>query len=263
MWRGGGSASTFIVTWFVVKVSANVGLLVCEGNTYEELASIPLYIPQLYFQWTLGPWNFLVLSRCGEDTLASYITKNSDPMSDPMIREGVHRLLATLAYFHEAGFVHCDIKPENICVNKEGREWHLIDLGSTVNTDRRGQPNAESSSYSPKYLPPEYILQKTHDDTPMRDVYALGIIVCELYGQCTPFQDEHEYWRKLTIGKELHNNFPDIVNRGSREHPILPSSMPSDLQPIVRKMLNCDPTNRYQTAREAYDDALEALRATT
>lgn len=261
----GGTARVYLAFCCVLKIADN-DILKSEANKYRDLdiGEVSLYVPRCFAYVTFGRWHMLVLSSCGDTTLKPFTIAKGPRMTNDEIRRGFLQILGVLAYMHETcKMVHRDIKPENICVDKTGA-WRLVDFGSAVYTDTNADDSdALSSSDSPKYLPPEHILQKTHDDTPMRDVYALGIIVCELYDQCTPFPAEHEYWRKLTIGKELPKNFPDIVNRGSRKLPILPSSMPSDLQPVVRKMLNCDPTKRYQTAREAYDDAYKALRATT
>ena len=96
-------------------------------------------------------------------------------------------------------------------------------------------------------------------------ILILGKIVLRinLFGLDDNLQRNFAQGMKLTIGKELPNNFPHIVNRGSREHPILPSSMPSDLQMVVRKMLDPNRDHRYQTAGEAHDAFVVALRATT
>ena len=260
-----GGTAFVVLTFFGAFKIADNDILKSEANKYRDMdiGEVSLYVPRCFAYLTFGRWHMLVLSSCGDTTLKPFTIAKGPPMTNDEILQGGLQILGVLAYMHDTcKMLHRDIKPENICVDKTGA-WRLVDFGSAVYTDTCGDSDTLSSSDSPKYLPPEYILQETHNDTPMRDVYALGIIVCELYGQCTPFPDEHEYWRKLTIGKELPNNFPHIVNRGSREHPILPSSMPSDLQMVVRKMLDPNRDHRYQTAGEAYDAFVVALRATT
>ena len=223
-----------------------------------DIGEVSLYVPRCFAYLTFGRWHMLVLSSCGDTTLKSFTIAKGPRMKNDEIRRGFLQILGVLAYMHETcKMVHRDIKPENICVDKTG-VWRLVDFGSAGYTDTGGDSDTLSSGNTLKYLPSEHILGHTHEDSPMLDVYALGIVICELYG-CVPFLPEREF-------RGDRNTFCEIVQRGSRQSLCLPTSMPSDLQTVVRKMLDPNRHHRYQSAREAYDDAYdayEALRATT
>ena len=49
------------------------------------------------------------------------------------------QLLTAVGFLHERGIMHCDIKPENVCiVSTSRRKFKLIDFGSAVfNQDSR------------------------------------------------------------------------------------------------------------------------------
>lgn len=248
----GGTARVYCMGFAVLKVADN-DILKSEAHKYidMEIDEVSLYVPRCFAYLTFGRWHILVLSSCGDTTLKPFTIANGSRMKDDEIRQGGLQILGVLAYMHETcKMVHRDIKPENICVDKTGA-WRLVDFGSAVYTNTNGESDALSSGNTLKYLPSEYILGRTQEDSPMLDVYALGIVMCELYGG-VPFQPERDF-------RGDWNAFCEIVQGGSRQSLCLPTSMPPDLQTVVLKMLAPNRHNRYPTAREAY----EALRANT
>ena len=80
----------------------------------------------------------------------------------------VFRMVATgLSAMHQAGYVHCDIKPNNILINKGGT-IKIIDLGQschigTIKSRIQGTPD---------YIAPEQVKRKTL--TPKTDIFNLG-----------------------------------------------------------------------------------------
>jgi serine/threonine protein kinase len=80
----------------------------------------------------------------------------------------VFRMVAAgLNAMHQAGFVHCDIKPNNILINKSG-VIKIIDLGQscpigTIKSRIQG---------TPEYIAPEQVLRKTLG--PKTDIFNLG-----------------------------------------------------------------------------------------
>jgi serine/threonine protein kinase len=80
----------------------------------------------------------------------------------------VFRMVATgLSALHQQGYVHCDIKPNNILINKAGT-IKIIDLGQscpigTIKTRIQGTPD---------YIAPEQVRRKTLG--PKTDIFNLG-----------------------------------------------------------------------------------------
>jgi len=111
-------------------------------------------------------------------------------------------LLAALAALHERGLVHRDLKPSNVLIDEKGRAV-LADLGAAHVTDpdlakrlgdtRTPDPTlAAGSSFvgTPRYAAPEQLAGG--DVTPATDVYALGVVIEELFGGKVPWA-----WRGL------------------------------------------------------------------
>ena len=80
----------------------------------------------------------------------------------------VFRMVATgLSVMHRSGYIHCDIKPNNILINKDG-SIRIIDLGqccktSTVKSRIQGTPD---------YIAPEQVHRKRLDER--TDIFNLG-----------------------------------------------------------------------------------------
>ena len=76
---------------------------------------------------------------------------------------------------HEAGFTHCDIKPDNVCFNSVSRRTVcLIDFGSSLSTG-----DTKSSYVQARwYRAPEVMLGIPWNS--QIDMWSLGCLICEL-----------------------------------------------------------------------------------
>lgn len=127
----------------------------------------------------------------------------------------IFRQAATgLAYINASGYVHRDVKPDNILVNPVG-ETKIIDFAITRRKSSGGfglfrkkrQPQG-----TPSYMSPEQIKDDPHDGR--ADVYSFG---CTLY--------------ELTTGKKpfVGNSQQDLLTRHFTEKPASPVSHNKDL----------------------------------
>jgi serine/threonine protein kinase len=90
-------------------------------------------------------------------------------------------LCRALAYLHNAGICHKDVKPDNVMITKTGK-IKLIDFGFAENFKSFSLFGRKLEG-SPPYMAPE--LLTSGKATPATDIYALG---CTLYEAATGFQ---------------------------------------------------------------------------
>jgi len=160
-------------------------------------------------------------SACIQPGVAIYITR--------MMLRGLEALNAM-------GFMHCDIKPGNIMIDRLGYV-KLIDFGRAVCI-------GEKSSWllgTPVYMAPE--IHGRQSPLVQSDIFSAGLVCLEmLRGSpvCLPSMTEDEMLRvKLTLADRLSEYLPSYVLQNER------------FVHTLRRMLAADPAGRFGAAGEA------------
>ena len=111
------------------------------------------------------------------------------------------QLIHTMAYIHSRGYVHRDLKTQNILLDKN-MDMKLCDFGLTK---LKSELNSGSGQFAgtPCYMAPELFERKYYDDKV--DVFAFGTVVWEIYTQKIPYFncEAMEIKQKVTKGEEL------------------------------------------------------------
>lgn len=205
--------------------------------------------------------NIVTIYDVGETDGSAYIAmeylegESLDTLLDNHIRLSLDRIAHIalqiangLAYAHQHGVIHRDVKPANIILMRRGRVVKITDFGIAqipANTQTKGG----ALLGSPRYMSPEQVQGKVVDGR--SDVFSLGVVLYEMLTGCTPF-----------TGDNLSTILYNIMNY----EPAPPSSVNQDVphafDHIVMRALSKRPVDRYQTARDMATD-LRALRGVT
>ena len=96
---------------------------------------------------------------------------------------------------HELGFVHCDLKLENILVDEEGHTM-LADFGFTQRLHKPGDGEEENvpKGHTLCYTPPEVL--NGAEVGPSTDWWGVGCLIYEYHHGLPPFYHQSE--RKMT-----------------------------------------------------------------
>ncbi len=102
----------------------------------------------------------------------------------------VSTLAAAVAYAHQAGVVHRDLKPQNILMDADQRPM-ILDFGLACEWFT-GLPNTYHGKLAgtPAYMAPEQAAGKSIRAEPRTDVYALGVILFQLLTGELPFRGD-------------------------------------------------------------------------
>lgn len=153
---------------------------------------------------------------------------------------------------HQQGFVHRDIKPNNIMVEDlpgGGRFVRILDFGFVHLLGRRRDPNRFEGTVG--YSAPEQLSASPIDHR--ADIYALGITIYDMVTGGPPFTGKPE---EIVEG-HVNGPIPRITDRLGKTPAVLA------LDDIVARMLAKRPADRYQDFYEvirALDDIVERHR---
>ncbi|WP_298770384.1 serine/threonine-protein kinase [uncultured Fibrobacter sp.] len=165
----------------------------------------------------------------------------------------LHEILCALGEAHRKGIVHRDLKPANIMIDHDGR-IHLLDFGiahtddplsfNKEDSDRLTQTGAILGTVT--YMSPEQ--SRGEEATPASDLFAVGIIACE-----------------MLMGENIFRgtNFSETVQRIQKlqvTEKAFGKEVPKRLRKLVIHLLKKDPRKRPLTAVDAAEQVSVVMR---
>jgi serine/threonine-protein kinase len=140
-----------------------------------------------------------------------------------------------LTFAHERGFVHRDVKPGNILIDRNNNEVFLTDFGLVKLEDVAGATATGAVMGTPEYMAPEQFLA-TSAAGPAADQYALAVVAFEMLTGRVPFQAPTPVG---LLHKHLEEEPPSIST--------IDAKLPHTVEPVIRRGLAKDPNTRYPT----------------
>ncbi len=166
------------------------------------------------------------------------------PRSDPRTEvEGMVAVIRAVHHAHRRGVLHRDLKPSNVLVDSLGTRL-VTDFGLAKRLTTGDGSITETGQVlgTPKYMAPEQAASRK-DLTVAADVYSLGVILYERLTGRTPFTGDDV----LTLLRQVRESEPP------RPSSIRPG-LDRDLETVVLKCLDKDPSRRYPSAEALADD---------
>lgn len=128
----------------------------------------------------------------------------------------------SINYLHQTGYIHRDIKPDNLLLDADGNV-HLTDFNLSIrmnDTRRRGVVGTRS------YMAPEVVSRQPYNE--MVDWWSLGVCIYEWSFGTVPFRGSTDEQREAIITQE----------------PRYPSQVDRELKNLVACLLRKDPLKR-------------------
>ena len=153
----------------------------------------------------------------------------------------IREIAGALHYAHAKGFVHRDVKPDNILLRDDGSAA-LTDFGIARASDSATHMTRTGMVIgTPHYMSPEQARGRSLDGR--ADLYSLGIVLYELLTGRVPFHADDS----LAVG----------IMHITQPIPILPERLQA-VQPLLNRLLAKQPEDRYQDGA-AVADAIEQI----
>ena len=156
------------------------------------------------------------------------------------VRQLFEGVCAALAHVHQKGFVHRDIKPDNVLMNKVG-EIRLCDFSLSsklkLGMGKLLAGKLKSIQGTRTYIAPETI--RRHQPTFQTDLYSLGVLFFEVLACKTPFQAPTP---EELLQKHLRAEAPNPSEFNPNVSP--------EMDRIIAKLLKKKPADRPVSADE-------------
>ncbi|MEQ8895045.1 MAG: serine/threonine-protein kinase, partial [Sandaracinaceae bacterium] len=160
----------------------------------------------------------------------------------------VDGMLEPLAKAHAKGFVHRDLKPDNIflaVLDDGGERVKLLDFGLAREVDKSGATRTGITFGTPEYMSPEQAMSARKVRAP-GDVWSVGVMLYELLSGDHPFTGETP---NAIMANAIKEPLPSLRERAPH--------VPLPLARVIERALEKEPKARPQSAGEL----LEELRA--
>ncbi|CAH2059932.1 unnamed protein product [Thlaspi arvense] len=171
-------------------------------------------------------------------TLSNFIQRNRN-LSDPVIKDFTRMILQGLVSVHHRGYVHCDLKPDNLLLfphyDKEtwdcSYELKIADFGLSLKAGEEESDCWEIDSPfvgTPVYMSPESVDDGTVEKA--LDLWSLGCIVLEMYTGKHP-------WFGVNV-----NDLQGFLADGKA--PEIPETVPLGARQFLEKCFSIEPKER-------------------
>jgi len=142
-----------------------------------------------------------------------------------------------LEYAHQQGFVHCDIKPQNMLLTTNN-VLKITDFGISRALDTvTREEQADVVWGSPMYISPEQAAGRA--PSPATDIYSLGVVAYEMLTGRLPFEADDA----AELARLHRMEMPPVLTK-------LNSRIPSELNLIILRCLEKEPTERFNSAQQ-------------
>ncbi len=177
---------------------------------------------------------FIVMEKLSGKNVA-HLMKEKGALDPLQVASILRQMAAALAYAHEKGFAHRDVKPANAALDSRG-SVKLMDFGLARPIPvELGSSATQSVDGTPQYIAPETAMGRVTDGRV--DIYALGVIGFEMLTGRLPFERQ---------------SVTELLKAHVREIPAdirtLRSDIPESLAEFVNSTLIKDPQNRLYDA---------------
>jgi eukaryotic-like serine/threonine-protein kinase len=158
----------------------------------------------------------------------------------PRILRIMEQTCSALQFAHDRNIVHRDIKPANLMLTADDT-LKVTDFGTAKILQFGTVQQTTHVMGTPSYMSPEQVKGKVVDGR--SDIFSLGVLLYEMVTGEKPFPGQ---------------NITTVIYKIINEEPVAPRQLDPSIHPglnaVILKALAKDPSQRYQSCRDLFDD---------
>jgi hypothetical protein len=184
---------------------------------------------------------YIVFEYIEGDSLKQVVADG--PLPVPDVLELALQVAQALAFAHDRGLVHRDVKPQNVLLTEEGQA-KVTDFGIARSLDVQGVTQTGTVLGTSDYIAPEQARGQRVDRK--TDIYSLGAVLYELLTGEVPYEGDNFV---AVAMKHVHDPVPSVIERRP--------DAPLRLEYAVQRAMAKDPDDRF----DSMDDLVRELQS--
>ena len=198
------------------------------------------------YDWGQSEGTYFIVMEYVKGLSLKEILTEDGPLDSDLVAEYSSDITSALAYAHQNGVVHRDIKPGNILITENGKvkvtDFGIARAGTSESLTQTGSVMGTATYFSPEQA-------QGYNVDGRSDIYSLGIVMYELSTGTPPFTADtpiavaFKHVSEKLVPPSVRN--PDIA---------------ADFEAIIQKCLEKDPDRRYVNANDVHDDCVRFIR---
>eukprot|EP00299_Pterocystis_sp_00344_P011001 c5066_g1_i1.p1 GENE.c5066_g1_i1~~c5066_g1_i1.p1 ORF type:complete len:330 (+),score=11.88 c5066_g1_i1:43-1032(+) len=179
-------------------------------------------IVRYYRTWKENAVQHILLEDCGESVSHLYLKADVSLMPPSKVMVMLKQILQALSYLHSKGYVHLDVKPENICYNAQNDSYKLIDFGQCSRLSEKVLQDPGDGAYmAPEVLASLGDRQLGYFSYSL-DIYSLGVSAWRLLTRNEPVRDIR--FREYSFPSDIPEDLVRIVFHMIQDHKTRPNA---------------------------------------
>lgn len=254
---GGGMAEVFLAEDTLLTRRVAVKILRSQYTSDEEFvvrfrqearAAARLSHPNIVSIFDVGCADdvyYIVMEYVSGETLKDYI-KREGQIAPQNVLQLAYQVAAALKHAHENKIVHCDIKPHNILLSRDGLA-KVTDFGIARAVSSQTSTQVAGVMGSVHYLSPEQA--RGYGVDAQSDIYSLGVVMYEMLSGAPPFDGPSA----ISIAMKHLQEAPAPL---SEKAPATPPALIA----LVEKAMAKKPQDRFATAQTLLQELDSLIR---
>lgn len=163
---------------------------------------------------------------------------DNEKYDEKLIKSWILDIATGIKFLHDNNIAHCDIKPDNVLIGKDGH-CKLADFGNSLRYEEGDDDNILRTQGNIYFFPPEFVDEekdKKDIDYKALDIWSFGITIYTCIFKSLPFVPDNKD-NIMQLFDEINSAKFDFNKNGIK--------ISEEMKTLLQKMLEKEPEKRF------------------